>query len=126
MTFNIRISKNSDAELPASHLIEVSSLRAEQDESRAIASIPGLILKPTEQSRGEGLVGAAIRIADDLHWIALTSGERETRYNMELLSLRSWIDIPVQYATGRRAILTLEKGSAGEKVVVDAIKAWGN
>nr|WP_321524648.1 hypothetical protein [uncultured Cohaesibacter sp.] len=124
MSFDITIKKNLDAELPASHLIEISASRANGDPTRAIVKIPGLILKPTEQSRGEGLVGAAIRIADDLHWVALTSGEREERYNLELLHLRGWIDIPIQYQSGRRAILTLEKGDAGDKVISDAIKAW--
>ena len=125
ISFEIRISKNGDAELPASHLIEISAVRQDMDPDRAIASIPGLILKPTEQSRGEGLVGAAIRIADDLHWIALTAGPREQRYNLELLSLRSWIDIPIQYNSGRRAILTLEKGPSGDRVIENAIDEWG-
>ena len=124
LSFLIRISKNSDADLPASHLIEIATSRAASDPDKAIANIPGLILKPTEQSRGEGLVGAAIRISDDLHWIALTAGAREIRYNLELMMLRSWIDIPIQYSTGRRAILTLEKGRPGEQVIEDAIKAW--
>lgn len=125
VTFSIKMAKNQDAELPASHLIEISAERPTPDEARAIVKIPGLILKPTEQSRGEGLVGAAIKIADDLHWIALTAGEKEERYNLELLTLRSWIDIPIQYNSGVRAILTLEKGAAGERVIADAIKAWG-
>ena len=124
MTFDITIKKNLDAELPASHLIEIAATRGDDNPKRAIVKIPGLILKPTEQSRGEGLIGAAIRIADDLHWVALTSGEREERYNLELLHLRGWIDIPIQYQSGRRAILTLEKGEAGDQVISDAIKAW--
>ena len=123
--FSISIRKNKDAELPASHLIEISSVHTDAGEPRVIEKIPGLILKPTEQSRGEGLVGAAIRISDDLYWIALTAGERETKYNMELLELRSWIDIPIQYKSGRRAILTLEKGEKGDDVIKQAIKAWG-
>ena len=125
VTYQIKVTKNKDADLPASHLIEISANRPTPDDARAISKIPGLILKPTEQSRGEGLVGAAIKIADDLHWIALTAGEKEERYNLELLTLRSWIDIPIQYNSGVRAILTLEKGKSGERVIEEAIKAWG-
>nr|WP_321974620.1 hypothetical protein [uncultured Cohaesibacter sp.] len=124
ISFNLKIKKNLDAELPASHLIEISAIREEADESKAIVKVPGLILKPTEQSRGEGLVGAAIRIDDNLHWVALTSGAREERYNLELLHLRGWIDIPIQYQSGRRAILTLEKGERGDQVIDEAIEAW--
>lgn len=123
--FKISIRKNADVELPASHLIEIEARHADTAEPRVIDKIPGLILKPTEQSRGEGLVGASIRISDDLYWIALTAGEREVKYNMELLELRSWIDMPIQYKSGRRAILTLEKGDKGDDVIKQAIKAWG-
>jgi len=32
--------------------------------------------------------------------------------------------VPVVYKTGRRALLTMEKGIPGEKVFDEAIKAW--
>ena len=123
--YHIKISKNDDAELPASHLIEISFKLDENDEGQMVSEIPGLIFKPTEQSRGQGLVGAAIRISDDLFWIALTKGEREIKYNIELMQLRSWIDIPILYKSGVRAILTLEKGDSGDDVVTRALTAWG-
>lgn len=123
--FSISLKKNLDPELPASHLIEVVSSHNNPDEPRVIDSIPGLILKPTEQSRGVGLAGAAIRIADDMYWIALKSEAQAVKYNMELLVLRSWIDMPLLYKSGRRAILTLEKGEKGDAVIKQALVEWG-
>jgi hypothetical protein len=35
-----------------------------------------------------------------------------------------WIDIPIVYRTGRRALMTLERGIPGDKVFDDALKAW--
>lgn len=125
VAFSISLKKNLDPELPASHLIEVISSHNNPDEPVIIDSIPGLILKPTEQSRGVGLAGAAIRIADDMYWIALKSEPQAIRYNMELLVLRSWIDMPILYKSGRRAILTLEKGDIGEAIIKDALLEWG-
>lgn len=125
VAFSISLKKNLDPELPASHLIEVISSHNNPDEPVIIDSIPGLILKPTEQSRGVGLAGAAIRIADNMYWIALKSEPQAIRYNMELLVLRSWIDMPILYKSGRRAILTLEKGDVGEAIVKDALLEWG-
>ena len=43
---------------------------------------------------------------------------------MTLLRNQEWIDIPVVYKSGRRALLTMEKGLPGEKIFDEAMKAW--
>ena len=35
-----------------------------------------------------------------------------------------WIDIPLGYQTGRRALITLEKGVPGERVFNEVFSAW--
>ena len=45
--------------------------------------------------------------------------------NAELLKERSWIDIPVVYGDGKRAIIAVEKGAPGERAFADAFDAWG-
>ena len=49
-------------------------------------------------------------------------GERNP--NLTLLRNQAWIDIPVVYKSGRRALLTMEKGIPGEKVFDEALQAW--
>ena len=44
--------------------------------------------------------------------------------HLTLLRGQDWIDVPVVYKTGRRALLTMEKGIPGEKVFDEALKAW--
>ena len=44
--------------------------------------------------------------------------------NLTLLRREKWIDVPVIYKSGRRALITMEKGIPGEKVFDDALKAW--
>ena len=41
-----------------------------------------------------------------------------------LLRRQSWIDVPLVYKSGRRALLTMEKGIPGDKVFDEALKAW--
>ena len=43
---------------------------------------------------------------------------------MTLLRRQSWIDVPIVYKSGRRALFTLEKGIPGDKVFDEALKAW--
>ena len=45
-------------------------------------------------------------------------------YTTRLTKFARWIDVPVVYKTGRRALLTMEKGIPGEKVFDEALKAW--
>ncbi|MEZ5840493.1 MAG: hypothetical protein R3D02_08705 [Hyphomicrobiales bacterium] len=87
--------------------------------------MPGIILKASEQERGEALRGAAARVADGFFWVALSSGEEDRKRNRELLKTQTWFDIPLMYESGRRAILTLEKGVPGERVFDEAFAAWG-
>ena len=42
----------------------------------------------------------------------------------ELLSERSWLDIPVVYGNGQRAIIAMEKGASGERAFAEAFKVW--
>ncbi|TIT22608.1 MAG: hypothetical protein E5W86_17850, partial [Mesorhizobium sp.] len=52
------------------------------------------------------------------------SNKADEDANLTLLRGQDWIDVPVVYKTGRRALLTMEKGIPGEKVFDEALKAW--
>jgi hypothetical protein len=44
---------------------------------------------------------------------------------MMLLKGKQWFDIPMVYENGNRALLSIEKGSDGERVFNDAFTGWG-
>ena len=44
--------------------------------------------------------------------------------SVDLLRTRNWIDLPIRFASGQRAILSFEKGISGEQVVNDAFNQW--
>ena len=44
--------------------------------------------------------------------------------NLSLLKDRDWIDLPLVYETGQRAILTFEKGTPGDRALSQAMTAW--
>ncbi len=56
--------------------------------------------------------------------IALNDFPEAVTTNTELLRSRSWIDIPLTYRNGRRALLTLEKGPTGTEAFNKALQAW--
>ena len=124
MLATITIRENRDSALPASHLIEIEIDQSGPDGDDPVKSIPGIIMKETEQSRGEALRGAAARVSSGLFWVALSENEADRVANLDLLRERDWIDIPILYESGRRAILTLRKGNEGVQSVNAALQAW--
>jgi len=124
MTVNLVIRRNTDPNLPASHLIEVTTDTPAEFPGKGIRNVPGLALKPGEKEAGEPLSAAAVPVADGIFWIAPYTTEPEVSRNLWLLKERPWIDLPMVYESGQRAILTFEKGQEGTEIFNRAFAAW--
>src|SRR5690606_18440339 len=117
--------RNADANLPASHLMEVNFSVAESFIGGSIANLPGVLLKNEELVQGQPLTGASARIVGNSFLFALSSAsDIDVENNIQLLSERDWMDLAMVYGTGRRAILTLEKGEDGQAIFEDVLAAW--
>jgi hypothetical protein len=81
-------------------------------------------MKATEQDRGDPLVAVPAKITDDFHMVALNDFPDARKTNLDLLRSRDWIDIPVTYRNGRRALLTMEKGQTGTDAFNKVIGEW--
>jgi hypothetical protein len=125
MTVRFTFHKNQDDTLPASHLIEVTVDTPANFPGQRVNEVPRVVLKSSEEERGQPLVGAAAKVADGFFWIALSANQNDIASNVALLRARNWIDLPFVYGTGQRAILTFEKGTPGERVFEEAFAAWG-
>jgi hypothetical protein len=125
MNLLLTIQPNTDTTFPASHLIELRFEVPPDFDNKGISNVPGLIMKTNEQVRGgDPLVGAAARISSGFFWVALAAPDADKLRNLALLKDRGWIDIPILYDNGKKAILTLEKAGAGDRIVADALAAW--
>ncbi|MCX7303977.1 MAG: hypothetical protein NTV73_06525 [Hyphomicrobiales bacterium] len=118
------IKRNADQSLPASHIIEMIFITPEGFPGGGVDNILRVAMKGSEQEAGNPLIGIPAKIADGFFLVALNDGKAETEANLTLLRRQSWIDIPVVYKSGRRALFTMEKGVPGDKVFEDAMKAW--
>lgn len=118
------IRRNTDQTLPASHIIEMIFLTPEGFEGGGVDNILRIAMKSSEQDAGSPLIGIPAKIADGFFLVALNDTKADQDANLTLLRGQSWIDVPVVYKTGRRALLTMEKGIPGEKVFDEALKAW--
>jgi len=120
----ITFKRNSDPSLPASHLVEVVFSVPPNFEGGSIDSVQRISMKRTEQDRGDALIAVPAKITDDFHMIALNDYPDARKANLDLMATRSWIDMPITYRNGRRALLTMEKGDTGTNAFNTAIKEW--
>ncbi|NLR96975.1 hypothetical protein HGP17_09005 [Rhizobium sp. P38BS-XIX] len=124
LTATITVSRNSDSSLPASHLIELAFQVPPNFEGGAIDNVQRVALKATEQDRGDALIAVPAKVTDDVYMVALNDFPDARKTNLDLLKNRNWIDIPVVYRNGRRALLTMEKGPTGTDAFNKAISEW--
>lgn len=120
------LRRNTDATLPASHIIELTFSLPKDFEGRGIESVLRISMKDKEQEQGNPLIAVPAKITDYFHMIALNAYDDAVKTNLDLLKNRDWIDIPMTYSNGRRALLTLQKGPEGQKVFDDVISSWSN
>ncbi|TAX73364.1 hypothetical protein ELI03_17175 [Rhizobium leguminosarum] len=120
----VTFKRNSDPSLPASHLVEIVFSVPPNFEGGSIDSVQRISMKRTEQDRGDALIAVPAKITDDFHMIALNDYPDARKVNLDLMSTRNWIDIPITYRNGRRALLTMEKGGTGTDAFNTAIKEW--
>lgn len=118
------MKRNTDSTLPASHTLEIQFVLPPGFDNGGVANVPGLLFKESEDARGTVLDGLSVRVTNDFFLIGLANTADKQKQNLELLSSRPWIDLPIQYENGRRAVLTIEKGVPGEKAFKDAVEAW--
>ncbi len=118
------IKRNADASLPASHIIEIIFALGGEFDGNGIRSIQNFAMKQTEEDTGDRLIAVPAKITDSFLMIALNDYSEAVDLNLSLMRDRNWIDLAVAYGNGRRALLTMEKGSTGAEVFDQVIRAW--
>lgn len=125
MKMTLSLRRNADKALPASHTLEIVFNVPPDFAGGGVANVPGVLMKSGEQTRGTPLAGLAVKVTAGYFLVGLSATDADLQRNLQLLRERPWFDIPVVYNDGKRAILGIEKGPAGERVFEDALRAWG-
>ena len=105
MTLSIR--RNFDAALPATHTVQIDV--ASDFAAGRVKQVMGLLMKANEQAKGAPVAALSVRVDDTHFLIGLSAVPQDASNNSLLIRSRAWMDIPIVYATQRRAILAVEK-----------------
>ncbi len=122
--FHMTIRRNGDETLPASHIIEMVFITPDDFDGGAIENVLRIAFKDTEQSAGNPLLGIPAKISDGFFLLALTDSKADIEANTTMMRRQEWLDVPIVYSSGRRALITMEKGVPGNKAFDEALKAW--
>jgi hypothetical protein len=123
---DVLIRKNQDPALPASHLMEINFTLSDGFIGGSIAGLPGVLLKDAELVQGTPLIGpSGVRVVANSFLFALSASPEDAATNVGLMTSRKWMDLFVIYATGKRAILTLEKDDQAQALFAEVFDAWG-
>jgi hypothetical protein len=66
-----------------------------------------------------------VKMSKDVFLVGLSAIEFDTQQNMQILKDRPWLGIPFVYTSSHRAVLSIEKGEIGSKVISDTLAQWG-
>lgn len=124
LQLRLTIRRNGDQSLPASHIVEMIFLTPDDFPGGGIDNVLRIAMKHSEQDTGNPLLGIPAKIADGFFLFALNDTKADEQINLLLLKRQEWIDIPIVYKSGRRALITMEKGLPGDKVFDQALEAW--
>lgn len=118
--------RNRDSSLPASHLVELTLKFPADGDGRAVANVPGMLMKSNQQARGTPIAGLAVKVTDGFFLVGWSNVAADRERNLKLLQERAWFDIPFVYTNQRRAILAIEKGATGDQVFKTVLAAGGD
>jgi hypothetical protein len=124
MTWLLR--RNVDHALAASHTVEIRFDLPTDFARGGIASVPGIMMKPSEEVPGTPLAKLAVRATNGAFMIEISASPADVQRNVQLLKEGQWFDIPIVYTNGSRALLAVQKGPPGDRAFSEAFAAWDN
>lgn len=124
LTLVLTIQRNLDTTLPASHTVSLAFSQTGNASARTVQDVGLLQAKDEQNARGSPVSGLPVRVRDNLFLIGLSSLPNDVERNTDLLLHRNWFDLALRYTSGKRAVLTFEKGSAGAQVMQSAFESW--
>lgn len=120
LRFVMSIRRNRDAALPASHTIEMRFTSG--GEAVKEAGVP--LMKADEAARGVPLAGVPVPVTDNFFIVGLSNIDADIARNIDLITTRGWIELPLRFADGKRAALVFEKGLSGDRALLQALERW--
>jgi hypothetical protein len=124
MHATMTLRKNADAQLPASHTIDLRLIFDEGSPIKGVKDIDLPRMRRDDSPNADPLLGVKVKINDSYFLIGLNRADADVARNVDEIATRGWFDFPLLLNDDRIAKLTFEKGADGERIVNEALAAW--
>jgi hypothetical protein len=120
MTVDMTVSRNTDKNIAASHLMMAIFEPAKGAEP--VRELSPLEWRERESTQGSVLRGSVVPVQDNVFMVTLDKAAEGA--NLDLMLRQKWIVFEFRLANGRRGAALVEKGAGGERAVAEAITTW--
>lgn len=124
LNLDFTIRRNTDPAFPASHIVGLRFSPTGDPSQNSVREVGVPQFKMEEGERGAPLSAINSALGENLFVAAMSNVPVEVERNLDLILNRLWIDVPVRFASGRRGIITFEKGVSGSQTLADAFGRW--
>ena len=118
MTMSIRRDAGDDTAI--THLFELMFSSPQGD---SVSGVTSVVMKG-DASSGHALAGLSIKVAPGLFLFGLSAEKDDARRNAQALLALPRFDIPISFADGSSAIISVSKGASGERAFAQALADW--
>jgi hypothetical protein len=122
MTMSIRRDAGEDTAI--THLFELMFLSPRDAPNDAITEVRSIVMKQEDGSGNRVLAGLSIKAAPGLFLFGLSAEKDDAWRNAQALRALSRFDIPISFADGSSAIISVGKGASGERAFAQALADW--
>jgi hypothetical protein len=122
MAMAIRRDASDDAAM--THLLEFKFSDRRGAPFEGIAGVGNIVMKQADGNRGSSLAGLSIKVAPGVFLFGLSADKDDARHNADALRALSRLDIPVSFADGSAATISLNKGESGNRAFGAALADW--
>lgn len=124
LSLTMTIRRNLDKALPASHTIELKFVVPAGQPTRGILDVAAIQMKPNDEVAGLQLAGSRVKVSNDFFLMGLSAIDMDVQSNLQMLKDRPWVGILFVYSSNSRAVLSIEKGDTGRKIIADTLAQW--
>jgi hypothetical protein len=118
------LQRNTDPRLTATHVVEIKFDLPVNFSHGNVANVPGMLMKASLNERGAPIAGLSVKVTPGYFMIGLSAVKADVESNRRRLTSGEWMDIPIVFDDGHRAILAIQKGPSGDSVFNAAFAAW--
>jgi len=122
MTMSIRRGAGEDTAM--THLFELMFSSPRDAPNDAITEVKSIVMKQEDGSGNRVLAGLSIKAAPGLFLFGLSAEKDDAWRNAQALRALSRFDIPISFADGSSAIISVSKGASGERAFAQALADW--